>query len=647
MSASVVKSAAPTPVNEQAISEVQAGQRKTVRAAWWGFDPKDATKALQSALRSRAKRVVVERMKSPWIVTTIQLPSDKEIVFEQGVVIEAKRGEFLGKGDCLFVARGCKHLTLRGKGATFRMHKSDYHKPPYALAEWRHALSLRGCEDVTVEGLTIKDSGGDGIYLGVGSGRKTNRSITIRNVDCDGNNRQGISVITAENLLIEHCTFRNTRGTAPEAGIDFEPNHFEERLVNCVLRNCRSENNNGHAYHLYLGQMNYRSHPVSIRFENCTSKGCRRYSTYLGVANRNGERTVRGSIEYIGCRFDADKGGGVYIRGNEADGCRLRFEGCEIIRRDAAGSRIAPITIVAPTQLDLDAGNVHFLNCVIRDSVDRTPIGFAASPFSGLGNISGSLIVESPSKKETCTLNAEQLDKWFPGHGVLADIPRFSFDWRTSDPFPANAARETSFRLRRTASLIVWARKGQRVQLKAILEPVGRHVPQARSIELASADGKTTELSPQVDGRRAVYTFTPKMAGPHKLSWRGDNRETFRPLSSTAPTAVLCGSQGVNMIRPMGALHFVVPSGVKRFALVVSGSGHAETVKASIKNAAGRVVSKKDDIAAPYTFVLKRDDDKETEVWSIVFDKASRGVLEDVFLWTVGIPPLFFGVPFH
>ena len=278
------------PRNEKAIADVAAGRVETAQASWWGFDPQDATNSLQAALNCRAKRVVVEHMGQPWIVKTIRLPSNKEIVFEPGVVVEAKRGEFLGKGDCLFVASGCKRLTLRSTGATFRMHKSDYHKPPYQLAEWRHALSIRGCEDVTVEGLTLADSGGDGIYLGAGSNNATNRNITIRNVVCDGNNRQGISVITAENLLIENCLFRNTRGTAPEAGIDFEPNRPEERLVNCVLRNCRSENNAGHAYHFYLGNMHEKSPPVSIRFENCTSKGCERYSTYVGVANRNGER---------------------------------------------------------------------------------------------------------------------------------------------------------------------------------------------------------------------------------------------------------------------------------------------------------------------------------------------------------------------
>jgi hypothetical protein len=37
---------------------------------------------------------------------------------------------------------------------------------------------------------------------------------------CDRNYRQAISVIGDENLLLENCTLRNTKGTPPETGID-------------------------------------------------------------------------------------------------------------------------------------------------------------------------------------------------------------------------------------------------------------------------------------------------------------------------------------------------------------------------------------------------------------------------------------------
>ena len=635
------------PPNAKAIADVEAGRTETAKASWWGFDPADSTKALQAAFNSRGKRIVVEDMGKPWIVTTIRLPSDKEIIFESGVVVEAKRGEFLGKSDCLFLANGSKNLTLRGNGATLRMHKSDYHKPPYELAEWRHALSLRGCENVTVEDLTLADSGGDGIYLGVGSNNATNLNITIRNVVCDGNNRQGISVITAENLLIEDCAFINTRGTAPEAGIDFEPNRPQERLVNCVLRNCRSENNAGHAYHFYLGQMHADSPPASIRLENCTSKGNERYSTYLGIANRKGERTIRGSVEYIDCRFDADQGAAVYINGNEADGCKIRLERCEIIRRDEADSRVAPITIVAPRQLDLDAGNVEIVDCVVRDSLDRQPIALSASPMTGLRNVSGSLKVESPSGTKSYTLDEKQLSEWFPTQGLVARIPRFEFDWRKVKPIATEAAssKGNTFRLRREASWILWGTAGQPIELTARMERVGKYTPSADLLEVTAADGDTKKLKPTASDDQAVYSFSPKTTGPYRLHWKGEGGETLRFTRCSAPVVILAEGLGAGFIRPVGTLYFALPGGVTRCALVVGGAGTAETVKATVRDASGSVVDTQDNIAAPHVFLLERDTAESTETWSVTFERASEGVMEDVSLQAVGMPPVFGATP--
>ena len=45
------------------------------------------------------------------------------------------------------------------------------------------------------------------------------RNMTIDNVKCLDNNRQGISVISAENLLIRNSEFSGTYGAAPMAGI--------------------------------------------------------------------------------------------------------------------------------------------------------------------------------------------------------------------------------------------------------------------------------------------------------------------------------------------------------------------------------------------------------------------------------------------
>ncbi|MGH9665655.1 MAG: right-handed parallel beta-helix repeat-containing protein, partial [Bryobacteraceae bacterium] len=270
---SLAAAATPGDVRDDAaVRQVAEGKRADANAAWWGFDPADSTSALQAALDSHAHRLLIPYMGAPWIVRPLTLRGDQEVDFEPGVVILAKRGEFQGPGDSLFTATGVSNLTMRGYGATLRMWKKDYQKAPYKKAEWRMGIALRGCRNVRIEGLRVENTGGDGFYVDGGGGRLWSEAITIRDCVSDGNHRQGISIISAVGLLVENCTFSGTSGTAPEAGIDLEPDSANQRLVNCVIRNCIFENNRGHAISVYLKQLDRGSQPVSIRFENCWSR---------------------------------------------------------------------------------------------------------------------------------------------------------------------------------------------------------------------------------------------------------------------------------------------------------------------------------------------------------------------------------------
>lgn len=76
-------------------------------------------------------------MPSPWVIRLIVLRSDLELEFRPGVLVLAKAGEFLGRGDSLFRAVECTNVAVRGYGAVLRMRKSDYQKAPYTAAEWR------------------------------------------------------------------------------------------------------------------------------------------------------------------------------------------------------------------------------------------------------------------------------------------------------------------------------------------------------------------------------------------------------------------------------------------------------------------------------------------------------------------------------
>ncbi|NLY70247.1 MAG: hypothetical protein GX076_00940, partial [Clostridiales bacterium] len=127
-----------------------------VNAADYGFDENDSTIALQAAIDSGAKKVIVPNMGKDWIISrTITLVSNQTICFEPGVVISAKKGAFKGTKESLFQATNKSNIVLFGYNATLKMQKQDYMGSEYTKGEWRHILALRSCTNIKVLGLTL------------------------------------------------------------------------------------------------------------------------------------------------------------------------------------------------------------------------------------------------------------------------------------------------------------------------------------------------------------------------------------------------------------------------------------------------------------------------------------------------------------
>lgn len=392
--------------NKKMLEAVKSGKLVTAKASWWGFDAEDSTAALQAAIDSGVKRIVVDNLGKPWIVRPIRLASNQEIVFEPGVEVVAKRGEFKGGSDCLFSADNATNITLRGR-ATLRMWRQDYSRPPYQKAEWRMVLSFCSCSNVRVEGLTLAESGGDGIYLGTATKGVTNKNITIKDVICDSNYRQGISVITAENLLIENTIMRNTAGTNPESGIDFEPNGPDERLVNIVVRNCRTENNAGQGYQFYLNFMDATSEPVSVRFENCVSVNEAGSSAWISTENAS-EKAVRGKIEFVDCVLEGAASAAASVGHVPPDGCKVRFVNC---RLQPAQGAVAPIVIRGGARDTRPVGGIEFVNCTVPDRPGGKPVVYVNGGKAPLEDISGTLVLEGDSVRRTLELGPDLVEE--------------------------------------------------------------------------------------------------------------------------------------------------------------------------------------------------------------------------------------------
>ena len=309
---------------------------RTVKVSDFGYDPEDSTRFLRQALESGAEKIILDRQSGPWVTLPLKMRSNTELVFEPGVELLAKRGAYKALRDYLLELPYCTNVTIRGgAGATMRMWKKDYQGPDYVHGEWRYALRIFHCENVLVEGLTIVESGGDGIGV-------TGKNITIRKCVCDRNHRQGISVFSVENLLIEDCVLSNTSGTAPQSGIDFEPDHPNEILKNVVMRNCLSVNNLGDGYQFYLGQLNSSSEDISVTLENCRSIGNSTGLWFgLGVG-RHHAVPPKGIIRCVNCTFERSRFAGVSIHGKPAGSVFAALENCSIVNAATNGTTTSP-----------------------------------------------------------------------------------------------------------------------------------------------------------------------------------------------------------------------------------------------------------------------------------------------------------------
>lgn len=397
------------------IAEVASGVRKTASADWWGFNPDDSTDAIQAAINSGAPRVVIPFVGRPWIVRPLTLRSNLELVFDPGVLVLAKAGEFPGPGDSLFTANDLENITITGYGAIWRMRKKDYQSPPYKKGEWRMGLRIQGSRNVTVSGLRIESSGGDGFYIGSSGKNRWAENITLRDCIAHDNHRQGLSITSGQNILVEDCTFSNTGGTAPEAGIDLEPDSPDERLANCVIRNCILEGNSGHGALVYLKPLTNESYPVSVRFENCVSRMGKPGMTpaeFTDVTQTGwsgfGVGAVRdggpqGLVEFINCTAENTGKEGAKVFDKSADGVRVRYVGCRfsapwVSRHREYGGPRAPILIhIRQGEITRRPGGVDFIDCHVYHDLWTAPIRFEDdSGAASLTDIQGKIFVHSP-----------------------------------------------------------------------------------------------------------------------------------------------------------------------------------------------------------------------------------------------------------
>lgn len=632
------------------IAQVKNGTLTEAKASWWGFDVNDSTQALQAAIDSGVKRLVVDRQKTPWIVSPIKLRSNLELVLEKGTEILAKKGEYKHNRDSLLNLIGVENVRITGPGATLRMRLADYMGNDYTWGEWRHAINIMSGRNIQIEGLLITQSGGDGIYLGVDptGSRAPCTDIHINNVVCDANGRQGISVISAVNLLIENTILRNTKGMPPMAGIDFEPNSSTECFINCVLRNCVSENNNSSGYIFAMAQLNETSKPIDIIMENCISRNNRAGGIVVSMSNgcNHTGREVKpftGSIVLQNCRVENEVYGLTFGR-KAAAGPLVTVRNCQLVNCSQGGK--APVQFYSRCT-DTDAvGGVVFDDLLIRDdSQCNRPIEFISGAINGNGlvNVKGTLALVGKEGQHKLQINDAWLEKNYPSVNIKKfppfELPRFV----ASEPIQDDGSKvkRSVLTARSDATCLFAATKDQKVRFVIEQKKIGRYGSRLKSPVMTLPSGKTKKLAPlKPSGEDSVYEMTALETGNYMIRFLIDHNAMV-VKSSNVPFAFYAFPYQMFFLA-RGDFYFRVPDGTKDFQIKVFGAGYGpgEGVKATLFDPDGKQVWVGDTTGELVFYSPESGTVPPSGLWKINFAKPSKGIFEDFGIALEGIPPL-------
>ena len=643
----VVKSPEASRTRPDLVAKVDAGELGYVRASWYGFDAEDSTKALQSALNSKARKVVIDRMpQGAWPARPLRCGSNKEIVFETGAELCAKTGAFRGATDAMFTLADAAHVAIRGRG-TIRMRRDDYLRPPYSKAEWRHGINLLGVSDFTLEDVAVVETGGDGLSI---CGNRTtgvpSRNVKVRNCVFDRNTRQGVSVISVDGLLIENCTLSNTKGLPPEAGIDFEPNLPFEVLKRCILRNCTIDNNNGGGCEVYLATFNAQSAPIDIRLENCRFSGNRRSFTYSLGGAASAFPFEDGIVTAENCVFKGGREGAISVRRRKFATGETVFRNCTIVDACTASPTNAEVMVRVLGMGGAGPDGVRFENLHIMQPVAREWLAIKGEKeYVGAPTvISGDVTIEGPGGVRTETFDVARYRREFPYRPALP-LPAYrAFDFASAtivDAKPGELVPMSPICVRGgiKRAFIFYVGTPRTVRFRGLQRRIGRRSPTKWPVTISSLGGNKPLASVSIPGFGEFdFTFAAPAAGFYTMGVN-TSANGFGLVAADVPVALDVRQDCARLVGAVGTLHVPVPADVE-VSVFASGESTSERLGVVLAGASGREAVADRAISSGTRLVWPAEPAFRVRALELV--KPTSGVSEDASLGISGVPGFLF-----
>ena len=134
-----------------------------------------------------------------------------------------------------------ENITIKGSGKIIGDRAThEYYTESHTTNEEGYGLALCRSSNVLVDGITISDCIGDGLFIDNYAGNTTKNNYLVKNIICYNCRRQGISIIRGTDIVIDNATIHDIgcdyyadgvlkdSGTSPKYGIDIEPESNQE-----------------------------------------------------------------------------------------------------------------------------------------------------------------------------------------------------------------------------------------------------------------------------------------------------------------------------------------------------------------------------------------------------------------------------------
>ena len=164
--------------------------------------------------------------------------------------------------------------------------KGDRNNHIGTSGEWGMCLSIiNGSSNITIENVKLEDAWGDGLYINEAS------NVITRNLEITNDRRNGVSVVSVDGYTSENDKISNISGTAPEAGIDFEPNATTDKLSNILVNNLSIDSTTT-ALSFSLQNLDNTSTPVNITVNNYVNNNSDEGIRFVKNENVTGNITI-------------------------------------------------------------------------------------------------------------------------------------------------------------------------------------------------------------------------------------------------------------------------------------------------------------------------------------------------------------------